>query len=155
MTSGNGGIMTSHAIIADVHQRLVSQRRHMRHLLTNITTVEPLIWRGWRVCLRKQENFNMTPPHVAAYYVVVAGDALWKSSAWEAWLQPTKASGKRTRAAYRDATNATISHLLTLPERAPDYCEYCGNVITLANARARFCSSMCQRDGGNARRRAG
>lgn len=138
--------------IAASHYRSVNRRRALRHMLLNITTVDGAVFRGARVCLHKQCNEHSRRSHFAYYFSVILDGKRWKSGSWQVLLNPTKASNARRIERFDAAVTLTISYLLTLPEREPKRCELCGNVITRAGRKLRYCSSVCQK-AGTAKRR--
>lgn len=141
--------MITRDVIATAHSRALSQRRHIRHMLLNVTTVEGAIWRGWRVCLVKHENVHATRPHIA-YMFQVIGDGDWRSRQWQVLFEPTRSSGKRTQQRFEAAITETVTHLLNLDEREPDRCLRCEAVITRPGTRVQFCTEACQWARGNA-----
>lgn len=143
----------SRALIADVHQRLRDERLALRRMLVNVTTAEATVWRGWRVCLRRQHNLTGDWPHYDGYFAVVWSGGAWTSPHWHEAYHMTRRHSARLRREYAAAQLATVNHLLTLPEREPDSCPRCERVLTLDNKFAVFCCYECQRDYGNAKRR--
>lgn len=141
--------MITRADVANVHHRLLSERLRLRHALLEITTVEPLIWRGARVCLRKQANVASSSPHYLYYFAIIIGGETWKSAAWKVLMEPTRASRHQTKARYHVAVTETISYMLAMVEREPERCHNCDAVLKVDSATARFCCYACQHERAN------
>lgn len=143
--------MNPRATLESIHARKLSERRHLRHLLVNVTTAQAELYRGARVCLRRQANVNHVMPHHAGYFVVIT-DVLWASRKWRMLLYPTRTSGRKERDQFYAAVNETITYLLALEEREPTCCAQCGAILRLDHLTARFCNAVCVQNWENARR---